>query len=258
MFDGEVNINTINNLIETCTADKFDVIIVQQQDPDAHVPYVKKAVAAGITVIFTVGEINDNGASIYIDCDPLQQGTLPAQYLADQGILKAGTKTAILRGVDASFHSIRRAEGFMNTIQKVGADLIANQTGNWRTSEAQPIVENWLVSNPELQVILCCNDDMALGAITACENAGRTDIKIIGVDANELGCIALKQGKLVATVAQPTMAYAQLSADYASQIIKGQKPKSVNVDSILILNKQVDVVLRTIHGYSDDKIKSIR
>jgi ABC-type sugar transport system substrate-binding protein len=146
----------------------------------------------------------------------------------------------------------------MSTIQKTGADLIANQTGNWRTSEAQPIVESWLVSNPELEVILSCNDDMALGAITACENAGRTDIKIIGVDANELGCIALKQGKLVATVAQPTILYAELSADYASQIIKGQKPKSVNADSVLILPNNVDEILGTIHGYSNAQIQAIK
>ena len=258
MFDGEVNVTTINNNIDTCIADRFNVIILQQHDPTAPVPFAKKAMDAGIGFITTVGKINDNGVSLYIDADPVQQGTLPAQYLVDQGIMKAGTKVAILRGPDSQFHSDGRTEGFNNVIRKCGATKIAEQTANWRTSEAQPIVESWLVSNPELEVILACNDDMALGAITACVNAGRTDIKIIGVDANELGCIALKQGRLTATVAQDTKGYAQLAADYASQIIKGQKPRSVELDSILILNDKVDGILRDIHGYSDDKIRAIR
>jgi ABC-type sugar transport system substrate-binding protein len=258
MFDGEVNVDTINNLISTCTADKFKAIILQQHDPTAPVPYAKSAMDAGIGFITTVGKINDNGASIFIDANPEQQGTIPAQYLVDQGYLKAGTKVVILRGPDSQFHSDGRTKGFMNVVAKVRADLVDAQTANWRTSEAQPIVENWLVSNPEIEVILACNDDMALGAITACQNAGRSDIKIIGVDANELGCIALKQGKLVATVAQDTKGYAQLAADYAAQIIQGQKPKSVELDSVLILNQQVDEILRDIHGYSDDRIRAIR
>jgi ABC-type sugar transport system substrate-binding protein len=258
MFDGEVNADTLNNLISTCTADKFNVIILQQHDPSAPVPYAKAAMDAGIGFITTVGKINDNGASLYIDADPVQQGTLPAQYLVDQGYMKAGTNVVILKGPDAQFHSDGRTEGFMNVIKKSGAKLVDIQTANWRTSEAQPIVENWLVSNPEIEVIMACNDDMALGAITACENAGRKDIKIIGVDANELGCIALKQGKLTATVAQDTEGYAYLAADYAAQIIQGQKPKSVALDSVLILNDKVDGILRTIHRYSDAKIQAIK
>ena len=258
MFDGEVNVDTINNLISTATADKFNVIILQQHDPTAPVPYAKAATDAGIGFITTVGKINDNGATVYIDANPEQQGTLPAQYLVDKGYMKAGTKVVILRGPDSQFHSDGRTRGFMNVIKKCGATLVDAQTANWRTSEAQPIVENWLVSNPEIQVILACNDDMALGAITACQNAGRKDIKIIGVDANELGCIALKQGKLTATVAQDTLGYAHLAADYAAQMIQGQKPKSVALDSILILNDKVDDILRTIHGYSDAKISAIK
>lgn len=258
MFDGEVNVDTLNNLISTCTADKFNVIILQQHDPTAPVPYAKAAMDAGVGFITTVGKINDNGASIYIDANPVQQGTLPAKYLVDQGYMKAGTNVVILKGPDAQFHSDGRTQGFMNVVNSSGAKLVDIQTANWRTSEAQPIVESWLVSNPEIEVILACNDDMALGAITACQNAGRGDIKIIGVDANELGCIALKQGKLVATVAQDTQGYAQLSADYAAQIIGGQKPKSVELDSVLILNDKVDDILRTIHGYSDARIQGIK
>ena len=69
-------------------------------------------------------------------------------------------------------------------------------------------MEAWLVSNPEIECIFAANDDMALGAINAMEMADRMDIKVFSVDANELGCIALKEGKLTATVAQDTFGYA--------------------------------------------------
>jgi ABC-type sugar transport system substrate-binding protein len=234
------------------------MIIYQLQDPDAHTPYVKAAMDAGITVLCGLGHINDNGASLFLEVNPEQQGTLPAQYLADQGILKRGTKVAILRGVDATFHAEGRLDGFTKVIHKVGANLIASLSANYRTSEAQPIVENWLVSNPDLEVILCANDDMALGAISAIELAGKKGIVVTGIDANELGCIALKQDKMPATVAQPTLDLAYKAMDFAAQVVRGGKPQSLNLDSTLVLKKDADQILKDIHGYTQAKIDAIR
>lgn len=256
-FDGEFDSDKINTLIETCTADKYDVIIMQQNDPDTPVPYVKAAVAAGTQVIITVGSINDDGESYYLDADPVQQGSLLVEYAVKEGFVKAGTKCAVLRGLDGTFHSEGRTEGFVSLLTEVGADIVDNQTAEWSTSKAMPIVESWLISNPEIECIFACNDDMALGALQAMALAGRKDIKVFSVDANELGCIALKNGQLTATVAQDTFGYANGAADFAAQLVKGEKVESKRLDSKLILLDQVDDILRTVHGYTDEEIAKV-
>jgi ABC-type sugar transport system substrate-binding protein len=221
-FDGETNADKINTLIETATANQYDVIIFQQEDADAPVAPVKAAVAAGIHVILTVGKINDDGESYFIDCDPKQQGLLVAEFAVDQGKLKEGTKVAILQGPAGQFHSNLRTEAFREVVEQVGANLVAQEIAEWRTNLAQDIVENWLVAFPDLEVILAANDDMALGALEAMKLANNDKIFVVGVDANEEGCLALKRGTLKASVAQDTFGYAHGAADFAAELISSK------------------------------------
>lgn len=257
-FDGEMSNDTINNLIETCVADGFSVIILQQNDPDSPVQVIKDAVAAGVNVVITVGSVNDDGESYYLDADPVQQGTLLVDYAVEQGIVKEGTNVALLRGIDGTFHADGRHQGYVDGLEAIGANIVDDQTANWSTSEALPIVEAWLVSNPEIEVIFAANDDMALGAIQAMQDAGRTDIKVFSVDANELGCIALKQGMLTASVAQDTLGYAHGAADYAAKLIAGEEVESVRLPSSLVTTAEVDDILMNIHGYTQEEVDAIK
>lgn len=257
MFDGEISNEVINNLIDTCVANAYDVIIFQQNDPDTPVPNVKAAVEAGVKVIVTVGSVNDDGESYYLDANPVQQGSLLSTYAIEQGVVKEGTKVALLRGIDGTFHADGRHEGFINDLTAVKADIVDDQTANWSTSQALPIVEGWLISNPEIEVIFAANDDMALGAIQAMKNAERLDIKVYSVDANELGCQALIDGYLTATVAQDTFGYAHGAADYAAKLVKGESVESVRLNSVLILPEEVDEILLTVHGYTPEEVQAL-
>ncbi|MGI6215415.1 MAG: sugar ABC transporter substrate-binding protein [Christensenellales bacterium] len=257
LFDGEMSNETINNLIDTCVADKYDVIIFEQNDPDTPVANVKAAVEAGVPVIVTVGSVNDDGESAFFDADPVQQGSLLTTYAIEQGIVKEGTNVAILRGIDGTFHADGRHDGFMKDLESVKANIVDDQTANWSTSEALPIVEAWLISHPEIEVIFSANDDMALGAIQAMKAADRMDIKVFSVDANELGCQALIDGELTATVAQDTFGYAHGPADGAAKILKGEKLESVRLDSKLILPEDVDEILIQVHGYTEEEVAKL-
>ena len=257
MFDGEVDNDVINNLIETFTVDGFAAIILQQNDPDTPVPAIKAAVEAGIYVVITVGSVNDDGESYYLDADPVQQGRLLTDYATEQGVLKEGTNVAILRGIDGTFHADGRHDGYVQGCEAVGANIIDDQTANWSTSEAQPFVETWLVSNPEIEVIFSANDDMALGAINAMKLADRMDIKVYSVDANEQGCLALKAGELSASVAQDTFGYAHTAVDYVATLLDGGEVESQRLDSTLVTTDNVDDILATVHGYSEEDLAAL-
>lgn len=256
-FDGETDADKITQLIETCTASQYDVIIIQQQDADAPVAAIKAAKEAGIPVIVTVGSVNDDGVSYYLDANPEQQGRIVAEYAVAQGALKKDTKVAILQGPAGQFHSNGRTKGYNDVITEVGANKLAQEICEWQKNKAQTCVENWLVAYPDLEVILACNDDMALGAIEAMKLAGNDKIYVVGVDANEEGCLALKAGTLKASVAQDTMSYAHGAADFASKLLKGETVESKICDSVLITKENVDDILLNIHGYTADQIAAL-
>ena len=98
-----------------------------------------------------------------------------------------------------------------------------------------PIVESWLISNPEIEVHLSPATTIWRWAHCKLMELGdRNDIMVFSVDANELGCIALKNGQLTATVAQDTFGYANGAADFAAQLINGEPVVSQRLDSKLI------------------------
>lgn len=256
-FDGETDADKINQLIETCTANQYDVIIMQQQDSDAPVAAVKAAVEAGVKVVVTVGSINDDGESVYIDSDPKQQGAMIAQYAVDQGKLGEGTKVAILQGPAGQFHSNGRIEAYLEIIEQCKANLVAQEICDWQQDAAQTCVENWLVAYPDLQVILSCSDSMSLGAIEAMKLAGRDDILIFSVDATEEGCLALKDGTLLATISQDVIGYAHGAADFTAGLIKGENVESKILESVLVTRDNADEILMDVHGYTQEQIDQL-
>ena len=61
-------------------------------------------------------------------------------------------------------------------------------------------MQNLLQSEPDVDAIFCCNDEMALGSAEAVDAAGKTgEIMISGQDANEDAVAALKEGKITIT-----------------------------------------------------------
>jgi ABC-type sugar transport system substrate-binding protein len=77
--------------------------------------------------------------------------------------------------------------------------VIASQTGDFTRSGGRQVMEAFLKTHPDIDVLYAHNDDMGLGAIEAIEAAGKvpgTDITIITVDAVKDGMQALADGKI--------------------------------------------------------------
>jgi inositol transport system substrate-binding protein len=239
-FDAANNSTTQINQIENCIASKFSVIVLQQVDAQAPVPAVKKAVAAGIPVIITTGHIEDGGASTYIDADPVQQGTVVAEYALTK--LPKNAKVCILQGPAGNFHANGRQKGF-ETVLATRPDIkvVDQQIGEWGKEKAVTITQNWLSSVKDLTCVMSHNDDMALGAYEAVKMAGKEGkVQIYGVDALASACLAVKDGRMQATVFQNAIGYAEKALEFASKALKKEPIQSVTLASDLVTKDNVD------------------
>ena len=82
----------------------------------------------------------------------------------------------------------------------VPLEKITGGIASWERSQASAMMEQWLTDYPDqIELVICNNDDMALGAIDAIERAGILPgtIKLAGIDATPPGVEALKAGKLL-------------------------------------------------------------
>jgi ABC-type sugar transport system substrate-binding protein len=74
--------------------------------------------------------------------------------------------------------------------------LVGGQTANFRRDDGMKVMEDFLIAHSDIQAVWCANDEMALGAIMAIENAGKQkDIIVGGMDLNDEAVQAIIDGK---------------------------------------------------------------
>ncbi|GAA3636605.1 ABC transporter substrate-binding protein [Kineosporia mesophila] len=165
---------------------------------------LKEAKDAEIPVILTDRAIDSTDESLYesfIGSDFVLEGKKAGEWLVEDEKDEPGPVNIVeLQGTPGAAPANDRKAGFADAIK---ADpkfkIIASQTGQFTRTDGKQVMETFLKSHPDIDVLYAHNDDMGLGAIEAIEAAGKTpgkDIKIITVDAVKDGMTALSEGKI--------------------------------------------------------------
>lgn len=112
-------------------------------------------------------------------------------YLEDKGLMDGEVVIAELQGTVGAAAATDRMAGFKEVMDKYSnINIKYSQTGDFTTAKGQEVMEAFLKSDTanEIKVLFAHNDDMAIGAITAIEAAGRKsgeDICIISCDGGK-------------------------------------------------------------------------
>jgi len=167
---------------------------------------LREAKRAHIPVVIMDRKIETADESLYvafIGSDFYQEGVMVADWLAKN----AGGRTKIveLQGEPGSAAANERRRAFADGLKKhPELKLIDSQTGNFRRSEGKQVMEALIKKHgKEIEILYAHNDDMALGAIQAIEEAGLKpgkDILIVTIDAIKEAVQAVVDGKINCTV----------------------------------------------------------
>jgi len=212
--------------VENFVSQKVDAIIVIAVDTDAAGPMTEAAQNAKIPLVYVNRNPSDLPEGVpYVGSDSLVSGTLEITELAKQ----AGGKgnVVIIQGDPANEAAVLRTKGCNDVVaQNPGMKVIKTQAGNWARDKGQSIMENWLQSGDQIDVVCANNDEMALGAINAIKAAnkklGAGGILVGGVDATSDALAALKAGDLATTVFQDAKGQGGGGVDAALKLIAGE------------------------------------
>jgi len=118
----------------------------------------------------------------------------------------------VVEGMLGNAAANNRRVGFDRALAEFPGITVAHEdTGNWLTSEALNLVETWLIVTPDVGGIWCANDNMAMGALQALNNAGLLgEVGVTGVDAITEMVEEVRLGNAVATVS----AHGHLKSSY--------------------------------------------
>jgi ABC-type sugar transport system substrate-binding protein len=160
---------------------------------------------AGIPLILLDrhAKVPDDLFTAFIGSDFVQEGQRACTEMA--ALLNNHGNIVELDGTVGSAPAIDRRTGFQDCLQThPGMHVIAVQSGDFIRARGKEVMETFLKSyGPQINALFAQNDDMALGAIQAIEEAGLkpgTDIKIVSVDAERAAFEAMITGKLNVTV----------------------------------------------------------
>ncbi len=211
--------------VELAIAQGVNAIVIAPADSKALVAVCKKAMDAGIIVVNIDNKLDDEvlrdkGVKIpFVGPDNRKGAKLAGVYLASR--LQSGDKVAIIEGAPNAYNGIQRKMGFDDAMNGSSMNIVSSQTGYWETDKAQPVAAGLINEHPDLKAILCANDSMALGAVTAVREAGKTGrIHVIGFDNIAAARQLLKEGKILCTVDQHADQLATYGIEYALEMLK--------------------------------------
>jgi inositol transport system substrate-binding protein len=227
--------------VENFISQKVDAIVVIPVDTDAAGPMTAAAETAGIPLVYVNRRPSDLPTGVpYVGSDSLYAGTVEMEALAK---LANGTgNVVILIGDPANEAAVLRTQGCKDVVAKnPGMTVTKEQAGNWYREEGLSIMENWIQTGEQIDVVCANNDEMALGAIQALKNANMLDKVLVGgVDATADALAAMQAGELEVTVFQDASGQGGGGIDAAVKLANGETvPDLVDIPYQLVTTENM-------------------
>jgi galactofuranose transport system substrate-binding protein len=205
--------------VDSLIAQGVDILIFPPRESQALAPSVMKAKAAGIPVILIDRDVDHSIAKpgedyvAFVGSDFVDQGRRAAEWLVEATGGEA--KIIQLQGTTGADPAIDRQKGFEDYLAgtfkgtptpegaHAGMEIIASQTGDFLRDTGREVMQTLLQAHPDVTAVYAHNDEMAIGAIAALQEAGRKpgeDVIIVSIDGENAALDAILDGTLGATV----------------------------------------------------------
>jgi len=199
--------------IRSFIAQKVDVIAFSPVVETGWEPVLREAKAAKIPVILSDRAVDVKDDSLWVSfmgSDFVEEGRRAAKWLVGYAPVKelaakGDVNIVELQGTVGSAPAIDRKKGFEEVMKAYpNYKIIRSQTGDFTRAKGKEVMEAFLkAEGKKINVLYAHNDDMAIGAIQAIEEAGLKpgkDIVIVSIDAVKGAFEAMMAGKLNATI----------------------------------------------------------
>ncbi len=224
--------------IRSFIAQKVDVIAFSPVVETGWDTVLQEARTAGIPVILTDRAVTSD-SSLYvgfIGSDFVEEGRKAARWVIEEYKDVAGDVNIVeLQGTVGSAPANDRKKGFEEIIAaEPRFKIVRSQSGDFTRSKGKEQMESILKSETRpIHVLYAHNDDMAIGAIQAIEEAGKkpgSEIKIVSIDAVKGAFEAMIAGKLNVTIECNPLLGPQLMTSVTEVVAGRPIPKRIVVE----------------------------
>ncbi|SDJ14123.1 sugar ABC transporter substrate-binding protein [Pseudomonas abietaniphila] len=222
--DGRNDVNKQLDQVQELIGKKVDALIVNPVDTAATGRITKAATEAKIPLVYVNRRPDDPklpAGVASVTSDDKEAGRMQMQYIADK--LNGKGNVVILLGELSNNSTRDRTEGVKEVLKEYpGIKITEEQEGAWGRQKGMDITNNWLTQGRDFRAVLSNNDEMAIGASMALNQAGKKqgDVLVAGVDGTPDGLAAVKKGQLTISVFQDAKGQGEGSIDAAVKLAK--------------------------------------
>lgn len=231
--------------VESFVARNVDAIILNPCEVEASSPAVDRAKEAGVPIVNVNSETRST-PDAFVGSRDEESARLAMGFLADR--LGGKGNVVMIQGYMGQAAQLKRDQGAREMLAKhPGLKLLAGQTAEWDRAKAMSLMENWIQSHGDtINAVFAQNDEMAMGALIALEQAGLKDkVLVAGVDAIADALQAVKAGRLDATVFQDARGQAGAALETAVRLAKREPVAAENfIPFQLVTQENVDQFLK--------------
>jgi ribose transport system substrate-binding protein len=205
-FDGQLDAARQRAAVESMAARKWDFVAIQALAVGTLVEPVQKMIDAGIPVIAMDTQVSPTAeVSLYsmIGADNKAMGRRVTRALV--GKLGGKGKVIMTQGPLAHTAAQERTQGFNAEVKRSpGIEVLDTQPADWDVAKVKQQWQAYLDKYPQIDAAFFHSDDMALAAYEVMKARNRTSILIGGVDAMPPALDAIFEGRMFATVRNPS------------------------------------------------------
>ncbi|WP_315315782.1 substrate-binding domain-containing protein [Pantoea vagans] len=206
-----------------------DAIILNPVDTQGVLPMINAAKKAGIALVFVnrKPEVTLPEGMAYVGSDSALGGEMQMEALAKK--MNYTGNVAILMGALSNEEARERTRAVEAVIGKYkNMKVIEKQTAKWQRNEAVDVVSGWLLNQRPIDAIAANNDEMAIGAIMALNQAKNGKILVAGIDGTPDGQQFIKNGRMALTIFQDARGQATGAVQVIKALLDKQKVQTLN------------------------------
>jgi ribose transport system substrate-binding protein len=163
--------------VEQLIAEEPDVLVILPHEGGPLTPIAIEAMNAGIPVVNVDREFESKTAyRTWIGGDNYGIGVSAGNYFAEE--LDCEGQVVEIQGLAGISVTEQRTAGFADTIQELcgdGIEVVAQQPADFVPDKGLTVMETILQQHDDIDAVYTHDDDMAMGVVSAIQNAGRED-----------------------------------------------------------------------------------
>jgi inositol transport system substrate-binding protein len=243
--DAQADIGKQINQVQNFVAQGVNAIIVNPADTAATQAITDMVSQAGIPLVYVNRGPEQKELPekvVVVESDHVVSGRLQMEALAE--CMGGKGNVAIMLGELASNATQQRTAGNKEVIEKhPDIQVVQEQTANYQRNQAIDLMTNWIVAGEQIDAVAANNDEMAIGAILAMQQAGTSPDQVCvgGIDATADALDYMEQGLLDVSVFQDAKGQGRGALEAAVKLANGEQVEQYTmIPYELVLPKDVE------------------